>query len=42
MGPAFSVNQLEDIDESEKVLISYFYIFLVDWNYKEFCNSLRL
>ncbi len=40
MGPAFSVNQLEDIDESEKVLISYC-DFLVDWNYKEFCNSLE-
>ena len=40
MGPAFSVNQLNDIDESEKVLISYC-DFLVDWDYKQFCNSLE-
>jgi len=40
MGPAFSVNQLEDIDENEKVLISYC-DFLVDWDYKQFCNSLE-
>jgi bifunctional N-acetylglucosamine-1-phosphate-uridyltransferase/glucosamine-1-phosphate-acetyltransferase GlmU-like protein len=40
MGPAFSINQLNDIPEDEKILISYC-DFLLDWNYKKFIYSLE-
>jgi len=40
MGPAFSINQLSDISEDEKILISYC-DFLLDWDYKKFIYSLE-